>query len=120
MYFDEAIRDEKRTELIEKILILVKSPYEKQMHHLHTTLYTEFERELKIGMVMDGVQFSDCAAEYREAAESQFKEKEKQYQIQHLHLASPDHLQKLLNAIDSLVTQLKQQKVIIDSTRIQV
>eukprot|EP00210_Caulerpa_lentillifera_P002250 g2162.t1 len=111
MYFDEEIRDAKRAELIEKVLILVKTPYEKQMGHLHSTLYNEFEKELKLGMVMKGVQFSDCAAEYREAAETQFVEKQKQYQIQHLKLESADHLQKLLNAIDSLVTELKQQKM---------
>lgn len=111
MYFDAEIRAEKREELVEKVNGLVKPVYEEQINHLHLTLYAEFEKELKMGMMTEGVWFSDCAAEYRDAAETQFQHKQKQCQIQHLQLESPTHLKKFLDAIDQLVTNLKIQKV---------
>jgi len=89
----------------------VLPPYEKQVHLLHQTLFNEIEKEISIGITIDGKGFSQCAVENRSVKLAAFDEKLKQFSIKPIEIDTQCFSDAFVSAVDSLILKLKQEQV---------
>ncbi|GMH34197.1 hypothetical protein BSKO_02031 [Bryopsis sp. KO-2023] len=111
MYFDSEVRDLKRIELVEKVHTIVKPAFEQQVVHLQGKLFADFQRNVKVGMSVEGQSFSESTSKCREQAVNAFGDSFSQISVSGTPWAQSDYQPTFETMLTNEVEKLKSEKI---------